>query len=678
MKTLINPERNPRKIAKFLASQIRPKPKMKMLDYANEHGYITSSVEGRMKWITRPYQEFWFHAVDDPRVECIVCMKPSRVGWSAYVKLVVQYFVDWKRSKIMIIQPTEKEAIDYAAEDIDTMFDEKNGVPRLKGLLGSRKTRAGFKVTALFKQLTNGALIHLVNAATPRSARRVRRNPILAEEPAAYDSPEGDTLENFFQRAGDYPDPFYTIGGTPIFPNDYMDQCFKKGDQQHRYYPCPHCSHYQQLAWEQFVLEGEHEGKFECENCKTPIEYSSLRWMDRHAGWACPFGLDRSKQVLRDGFPAWWSQQVGPGMSYHRAASWPELVARYKNAAAQLKLGNPDPMQTFHNTDRGRPWEDSIASKLTAEGLSRRRQDTTAGNSYPCGADISTGKPFPIPSNVLAITLGVDVQGGGGSEGERLAVMVWGWGRGEEAWHLGWFEIDGDPQRTETLDQLDHWSSYGWEREDGASIPMSLGAIDMGGHASEEIKRWCSTRVGRWIPVKGAPGAGPKRPPLLGRATALVFNRKNKAMMKVGRDAMLYPVGYEASIFWLQGALRIEKPGPRYMHLGMAAEDQMLAELFPWKRVPKGRRASANAPMVWHLPAGSHDEAGDATRYAYAALKVVERRYGQGTMWDQLEAQALARRRGVAQPEPAQPRPKPAADWLNRGGLADRRRNWLK
>jgi hypothetical protein len=33
------------------------------------------------------------------------------------------------------------------------------------------------------------------------------------------------------------------------------------------------------------------------------------------------------------------------------------------------------------------------------------------------------------------------------------------------------------------------------------------------------------------------------------------------------------------------------------------------------------------------------DEAGDCTRYAYAAMQLVSRRYNRATMWDQLEAQ---------------------------------------
>jgi hypothetical protein len=69
----------------------------------------------------------------------------------------------------------------------------------------------------------------------------------------------------------------------------------------------------------------------------------------------------------------------------------------------------------------------------------------------------------------------------------------------------------------------------------------------------------------------------------------------------------------------------------------MASTDQFLAELFPWKRMPK--RDKGQTTYSWVLPAGSRDEAGDCTRMAYAALQLVARRYNRATMWDQLEAQ---------------------------------------
>ncbi|HHK4469869.1 TPA: terminase gpA endonuclease subunit, partial [Pseudomonas aeruginosa] len=46
---------------------------------------------------------------------------------------------------------------------------------------------------------------------------------------------------------------------------------------------------------------------------------------------------------------------------------------------------------------------------------------------------------WTAPAGVLLATAGVDVQG------DRLAVIVVGWGRGEESWRLFWNELRGNP-----------------------------------------------------------------------------------------------------------------------------------------------------------------------------------------------------------------------------------------
>lgn len=618
-------DRSVRKMAQRLAAKVKPRPPMTMLEYSDQHYYVTSATDGRQRWYTRPYQRDWFLAPTDPEVECMVCQKPSRVGWSEYVKAVIAFFTDWRPSKIMLVQPTDSEVDAYSNEDLDSMFNNNHGIPRLKGMLSNSKAKGAPKNTYNFKQLTNGSLIHLVSAATPRSGRRVERSPILFEEPATYDSPEGDTIGNLFQRAGNIWDPFFTIGGTPIYPNDYMDQAFKKGDQQYRYYPCPHCGQYQQLRWERFIKEGPDEGRISCENCEQPIDYSHLREMDEHAGWACPLGLDRSKQVLRNGVPIWRSQQVGPGMSYHRAAMWPELVSRHRVALEQMKMGNTDPMQTFHNTDLGVPWEDSITSKLTGDGLAERRKNEGYGNGYPWA-----GEKWSIPTGVLLLTAGVDVQGGGGTVGERLVLTVWGWGRGEEGWHIAHFEIDGDPQQQDVWDQLDQVSQTAWAREGGGTMKISLGGIDHGGLSSKQVADYCRTRTDRWAAMKGS---GFKDLPIIQKGKPVEVNRKNQT---VAKGAKLYTVGYVASVNQLKKQLRVEQPGPSYLHFGTASTDDFLRELFPWKWIPKTRE---RREYKWDLPPGSRDEGGDCTRMAYAALLLVARRYNRATMWDQLQAQ---------------------------------------
>ena len=660
-------DRNIRRMAQRLAAKVKPKPPITMLEYSDKNYYITSATDGRIKWHTRPYQRDWFLAPTDAEVECMVCQKPSRVGWSEYVKAVIVFFTDWRPCKVMVVQPTDSEVQKYSTEDIDSLFDDNHGIPRLKGQLNNKKTKGALKNSYDFKQLISGALIHLVSAATPRSGRRVERSPILFEEPATYDSPEGDTIGNLFQRAGNIWDPFFTIGGTPIYPNDYMEQAFKKGDQQYRYYPCPHCNHYQQLRWENFIKEGPDEGRIRCEHCETPIDYKHLRAMDKAAGWACPLGLDRSKQVLRNGVPIWRSQQVGPGMSYHRAAMWPELVSRHRTALEQMKLGNVAPMQTFHNTDLGVPWEDSITSKLTGDGLAERRKNTGFGNGYPWN-----GEEWDIPIGVLLLTDGVDVQGGGGTVGERLVYTIWGWGVGEEGWHIAHFEIEGDPQQPEVWEQLDRMSEKAWARQGGGTMKVNLGGIDHGGLASKQVEDFCKARPGRWVAMKGS---GTKGLPIIQKGKPTEVNRKNQSVTK--RGGMVYTTGYEASVNMLKAMLRVEQPGPRYLHFGAASRDEFLRELFPWKWVPKTR---ARTEYKWICPVGSRDEGGDCTRMAYAAMLLVSRRYAKGTMWTQLERSvgALPTSKPAQASRPSTPRPDSAKQggWLGKP-TKGARKGWL-
>jgi phage terminase large subunit GpA-like protein len=242
---------------------------------------------------------------------------------------------------------------------------------------------------------------------------------------------------------------------------------------------------------------------------------------------------------------------------------------------------------------------------------------------------------WDIPTGVLLLTDGVDVQGGGGTVGERLVYTLWGWGRGEEGWHIAHFDIEGDPQQPEVWEQLDEMSQKAWVRQDGGTMKVSLGGIDHGGLSSKAVADFCSTRPARWVAMKGS---GAKDLPIIEIGKPMEVNRKNK---RVTKGAKIYNMGYIASVNHLKGQLKAEQPGPRYLHFGTA--DAFLGELFPWKWAPKLK--------TWIRPPGTRDEGGDCTRMAYAALLLVARRYAQGRMWDQLEAQL-----GSAQaPQPQKP-----------------------
>ena len=191
--------------------------------------------------------------------------------------------------------------------------------------------------------------------------------------------------------------------------------------------------------------------------------------------------------------------------------------------------------------------------------------------------------------------------------------------------------------------QLDNIASTSWRRDDGQTLRMARGGIDDGGLATVAVRNFCRTRQAAWVPMKGS---GEKGKELIGKGSAVDVNGKNKAIQK--RGMLLYVVGTYKSTTHLQGQLRNEQPGPGYLHLGQCSSDQFLDEIFPWKR--RSKTVKGFTHYEWHLPAGAHDEGGDCTRMAYAALQLVARRYNQATMWDQLEAQLSTSRPGAEGP----------------------------
>ncbi len=606
---------DPAELTRQILAGFKPPPRLRLSQYADEFAVMTGNAAEKGKWSTLPYQRDILDAFTDPTVETVAIMKSARVGWTKMLGVVVQFFSHQDPCPVMIVQPVKEDAEGYSKEEIKPLFED---TPVLRGLISESKARNTASNTILLKQLSNGGLIDIVNAASGRSFRRKSRKVVLFDEVDAYPKlDEGDPIKLGRNRADYYWDRKIGLGGTPIFKSGKTEEWFLRGDQRRFYVPCPFCQAMQVLRWEQMIREGEHAGHYACENCAEPIPHSKKRWMVERGEWR-PTAISQQPGLV--------SFHIWAAYSYSPAADWTVLVREHAEALDAMRKGDPDAMQTFRNTVLGEPWEDTLSGKLTGDGLAQRRKNETAGNGYAEGT---------VPDGVLVITAGVDIQGGGGALGERLVLTVWGWGRGEEGWHLGHWEIDGDPQQPETLEQLDQFADTRWRRADGAEIVMAMGGIDDGGLATHEVRNWCRGRGSRWVPMKGAPQKGK---PLIGKGLPVDVNRKNQGITR--RGVMLYPVGYDASVNHLQGRLRNEQPGPGYLHFGQASTDQFLAELFPWKRLP--RRDKGQTTYHWVLPAGCRDEGGDCTRMAYAALQLVARRYNRQTMWDQLEAQATS------------------------------------
>jgi len=290
--------------------------------------------------------------------------------------------------------------------------------------------------------------------------------------------------------------------------------------------------------------------------------------------------------------------------------SWADMVDDFLRAKADAPM-----LKSFVNTRLAETWEEDYASKVNADALLQRCEPYAAGR---------------LPEGALAVTIGVDVQGGGGSAGDRLAVSVWCWGREEEGWLVDHQEIYGDPCRAEVWKQLDVLVLHEWEHASGVKVRADVVAIDSGGHATAEVYQYARERQAQGvIAIKGQSQRG--KPPI-GKPGKVDINAKGQTLK---RGAQVWPVGPDTIKTTLFGRLKHNEPGPGYLHFHAQTGSEYFEQLTAEKQAL--RYVKGFPVREWVKKPSARNESLDCLVYAYAALNRMYQRYDRRTIWDQLE-----------------------------------------
>jgi phage terminase large subunit GpA-like protein len=224
------------------------------------------------------------------------------------------------------------------------------------------------------------------------------------------------------------------------------------------------------------------------------------------------------------------------------------------------------------------------------------------------------------------LTAGVDVQD------DRLAVTVWGWGRGECAWCVGWTELMGDPVTEEPWKALDDVLAQSWPHANGGTLRIVMAAVDTGGHRTQAAYSYVRQRRRQVMAVKGANRPGQ---PVVATRPSLVDVHWNG--QKIPNGAQLWTIGTDTAKGELFARLALPD-GPRSIHFACDLPIDFYAQLTAERRVTRYVRGLAR--QEWTLPRGARNEALDCLVYAYAAaLRLGIARAN----WDKLEAAVAPR-----------------------------------
>jgi phage terminase large subunit GpA-like protein len=533
----------------------------------------------------------------DPLVHEVVIQKSTQVGYSdAVINNICGYFVDADPKPIMLVQPTIDNAKDYGKKRITPMIES---CPALRDKIRPPTSRRAGNTLAL-KEFPGGFL-KLTGANSGAGLRSDPVPVVLFDEVDGYPldvDGEGDPVAIGTRRTDGYADWKIVKGSTPAKPKGIsaIERDFLRSDMRRFFIGCPFCGHRQALRWSELIDPKNPEAgkKYRLAysvNNDDQVDPESVAYLCAGCEKKIP---ERFKQQMLNG-GEWVAEFPDrPVVGFHINAlyspwreNWFQLAQEWHEAN---KENNPEKLKAFINLRLGETWEeqgDSVEA-LTLKGRLESYQDE-------------------VPDGVGLLTASVDVQG------DRLEVVVKGWGDKEESWLIAYQQCFGDPGQEDVWNELDTFLLSTWDHASGQKVKITCTMIDSGGLHTDSVYRFVRTRQHRKIfALKGSSEAGKE---ILGK-----FSTNNKYRIR------LWMIGTEAAKDRIFARLKIPAAGPGYMHLPDFAEDEYLAQLTSEKAVRRYRRGKGT--IREYVKTRARNEALDLEVYSLAALYVL----GQATL----------------------------------------------
>ena len=536
------------------------------------------------------FQVEMMNVVLDPLVHEVVIKKSTQIGYSdAVINNIIGYFMDIDPKPIMLVQPTIDNAKDYGKKRITPMI-ESTAVLKIK--VRDRVSRKSGNTLSL-KEFPGGFL-KLTGANAGSGLRSDPVPVVLFDEIDGYPldvEGEGDPISIGTRRTDAFANYKIVKGSTPAKPKGIssIEKAYERSDQRTFHVPCPVCRFMQPLLWRdpdvgdnqprdyRLTYAVDADGQvvagsvfYVCAGCKAKIpEYRKQSMLDAGT-WIAAFPGRPIVGFYINALYSPWRQ------------NWKALAQEWHEANEEK---NPEKMKAFINLRLGETWEEQ-GDSLEPHTLRRRCEDFAAD----------------VPKGVGILTAAVDVQG------DRLEVVVKGWGAKEESWLIAYQQFFGDPGQTDVWNDVDEFLLTEFEHESGRKIRIHCAMVDSGGHNSDDVYRFVKARQRRRI--FALKGSSESAQPILGK-----FSLNNSYRVK------LYTIGTDTAKDRIFARMKIPAPGPGYMHLPHFVDDEYLDQLTSEKRV---RRVKKGGQFVReYIKTRARNEALDLEVYALAALYTV-------------------------------------------------------
>lgn len=607
---------------------LRPPPRMTLPDWADTYRHLsTSSGAVGGPWTTALVEVARgpMMAVTEPGVQTITAMVSTQTLKTSLLENIIGYFAHLDPAPLLLLQPKDESVEAFSKERLVPMIKAS---PVLRELIGDSRTRDSDD-TLRFKRFPGGFLA-LASAGSPTNLAMRAIRVVLMDEIDKYEpTKEGDPILLAEERMATFHTSKLAVRVcSPTWEEtSRVYKSYMEGDQRRPFIACPHCGHEQTLDFFKHVHwttdeDGTHHPEtaaLHCEACggewtesqrrrlitskgtirhyqtkpflccevkQDPMETRNWEWDERlQVGYACC--TECGKRAVSNRHASFTASKL-----YSPFTTVIELVEKW----LEMK-DDPESRQVFINTQLGSPYRAQVSRELKGHWLASRREAYQA----------------EVPSGVVVLTAGVDVQQGTADGVGRLEVETVGWGIGEESWSIDTRVFHGDPAQPDVWKALDDYLLTEWDHEDGFTMRVSGACVDSGAY-TQDVYAFCRARIGRnvWA-IKGASDKtgqwSPIWPPLA--------QEMKRRRYRVGYRPVI--LGVNAGKEAIRQRLLIEKPGAGYCHFPDDRPEPWFDQLTS-ESLMIIRQQGANV-RKWVLAKGKANEALDCRVYAYAALQ---------------------------------------------------------
>lgn len=522
-------------------------------------------------------------AFSDPEVEQVTCMWSSQLGKNVTMENVLGFFTEHKPSPCLFVSHTQGAARDFAKDKFTEAVKSSSAWKAVFPDIG----RSNANDTQSYKKGL-GCTVRFAGANAPGDLASHPIRVLLMDECDRYPQSvgtEGSPIEVARARTKTYPDRKIGLFSSPGDEKvSHIFSQYKSSDMCEFYVVCLACKNEHVFGWGPdgngwgITWPDGKPGKAvhicpECGHEQTDADKHEMLRLGLECGGFKPKKGKRGKR--HRGFMLW--------DAYAPWTPFSKIAADYESAKH-----DPERLKAFMNTVLARATKTDATTADHEDMLERREQ-------YDAQL---------LPPRAVYLVMTVDVQD------DRLEYQVTGWGPKLEAYVIEVRQIYGNPREDEVWEHLDKARANTYLHPDGRRFRITACGVDSGGHATDQVYRYCNRRKSqRVVALRGA------------------SNPMKSYMSKSKKKSNLYIIDTNVAKDWVYSVLKKgdEKnaampEGPSTIHFPNAVDAEYFRQLLSEEKKTTWRRGKKQ--FHYEVKKGvSRNEALDLMVYAYALFR---------------------------------------------------------